>query len=172
MGTLNTPHHAALALDLRQSTPRHVALSLELRQSQLFAAPRDQLHHASQLFAALVPSPRNASCFVCPVPGCKREDRHAQLAMHMLAEHFDVVRAAAAVLARVEGECCSQDACVLTPAHFKPLKGTPASMMGTSGGACWSLPMPETLVCHTTMHAQAGRRTSWRCTCTTSGRWP
>lgn len=109
------------------TTPRHAALSLELRQSQLFAAPRDELHHASQLFAALVPSPRNASCFVCPVPGCKREDRHAQLATHLLAEHFDVVRAAAAALAKVEGECCSQDACVLTPAHFKPLKGGWAS---------------------------------------------
>ncbi|GAX77625.1 hypothetical protein CEUSTIGMA_g5068.t1 [Chlamydomonas eustigma] len=83
---------------------------------------RGELLGASQLVSLLIPSNRDLSFFICPCPGCNREDEHHLLSTHMIAEHFSLTKIFCAVLSRISSECTRRDACIVSDHHVKPMK--------------------------------------------------
>ncbi len=115
------------ALMMHRTVNRHsfcmhrVATAADIQETLKFPSARGDLVAAAQLACTLLPSHHDASCYVCPVPWCNREDAHARLSTHALADHFELVKTLTAVLRKLTKACEGSDACILSEEHVKPL---------------------------------------------------
>ncbi len=80
-------------------------------------ADRDTLVDAASTLTLV--SPITDELCACPVPRCSRskQDTPASLTAHLLADHFGLVKAHAAVLARLERACDELGCCPFDRAH-------------------------------------------------------